>query len=1325
MGGDKTTYDREDKIKSASVDSPAKSTTLIIRKTGDERYDFWIETMGTATTSYHNKIAQETLENIKESLNEVVESINGLTTSDYSSFESWGKMLYRSLLPEPIQDRIKNLKTPLLISTDDPTLPWELLHDGDNFISLHLSIGRKLITQFEVGYRPQPSKEKLSFLIIANPTSNLEGADKEAAILSNFLSKNNFLAFPPKVISRDRATFNKVIEHLSSGEHDVVHYSGHGEFNEEGQSSYLELAHGKKLLPDNIMKNIQGYPIVFLNACHSGKIGKVEESIYSGFRHVENLATGFIIGNKNGGAIAFVGTLWKISDSVASQFSISFYQSLFKGKTIGESLKEAKILVRKSTNDISWAAFILYGDPAMKVIKTEETAVKPEPWPPRKKDKINKDKINLEPLGDSARLVLYYAHQEMMNMKLSILITSHLFIALTKIENGYTQDFFKGEGIKPKDVRDTIRSIFADEIPDLESENIQAQDKIGISKRLWNILNLSKTYAKINNSPLIEEKHLFQAFLEDGEGITVEILKHLNIKMPKNDRKTILSMALSTKEDAPKQRSDGPEPPPPPSQSFTWEDFDKPAKSAISITCNEAIYMRHRSITTPHLFIGLTKVEGGITQDILQYFKVGPKKIRDNFRYSLGIGNALPGKKPFFTKRLYDILSGAKNKAEKDRQQLIEEKHLLWAVLKDGVKDEKSITIQILKGYGLDTLKMLELIESGKDIKIEKKKLTPILDDLGRDLTKLAEENKLSPLIGREDEIGRLIQTLSRKTKNNPVLIGKAGVGKTVIVEGLAKWIIAGKVPSEFQAIRIIEITATSLVAGTKYRGDFEERLQKIIEEARQSENIILFMDEIHTLMGAGDTRNGTLDAANILKPALARGEIRCIGATTIAEYQRHIERDAALERRFQPVMVSEPSYSECLDMLRGTKTNFESHHNVIIQDDALEAAVDLSIKHLTDRQLPDKAFDLIDEACAWVRLKKTEKSKENKEEKGKYKVRPENIAEIVAKWKNIPVGELKGEKREQILNLENKLKKKIIGQDKAVSVVSEAIRLARSGLKEPGKPIGVFLFAGPTGVGKTALAKVLAEILFGSEDKLIRLDMSEFAEKHTMSKLIGAPPGYIGYGEEGQLTGKLRTYPYSVVLLDEIDKAHPDIFDVFIQLFDEGRLTDGKGYTVNAKNAIFIMTSNIGADLVYSNRQKNIGFADSQAVESAEERLQGLLEKTFSHEFINRIDEVVIFNKLSDENIKDIVNIMLKDLEDRVGLKYGITMYVDKNVIDLLCEKGYTKLYGARPMKRTIEKLIAKPISWLILKENLGQSSKNVYIKVKEGKVIVSKSSL
>ena len=684
------------------------------------------------------------------------------------------------------------------------------------------------------------------------------------------------------------------------------------------------------------------------------------------------------------------------------------------------------------------------------------------------------------------------------------------------------------------------------------------------------------------------------------------------------------------------------------------------------------------------------------------------------------------------------------------------------AILEKLEVDLNKLKSELLGNIGSDAAPSTQ--KSGK----AKNTSTPTLDQYGRDLTQLASDGKIDPVIGRDNETQRVIEILSRRTKNNPCLIGEPGVGKTAIAEGLAQRIVEGNLPESLKNKRVVTLDLSGLVAGSKYRGEFEERLKKVMDELRNAGNVLLFIDEIHTIVGAGASE-GAIDASNILKPALARGELQAIGATTIDEYRKYIEKDAALERRFQPVMVGEPTKEESLLILKGLRDKYEAHHKVKIADEAIEAAVNLSDRYITDRFLPDKAIDLMDEAAAKVRLEnltappdlkaledELDRIKKEKEEavntqefekaaslrdtenelqtklskqKDSWKsqmggddpiVVEEDIAAVVSRWTKIPVSKLTEQESERLLNLEGILHKRVIGQSEAVEAISKAVRRSRVGLKDPKRPIGSFIFLGPTGVGKTELTKALAEAMFGDENALVRIDMSEYMEKYSVSRLIGSPPGYVGYDEGGQLTEAVRRKPYSVVLFDEIEKAHPDVFNILLQILEDGRLTDGKGKTVNFKNTIIIMTSNIGANTI--NRQPVMGFGQGtvgkeDSYERMKERITQELKKTFRPEFLNRLDDIIVFHQLDQDAIGQIVDLMLKSVLSR--LKYmGVDIEYTKDVKEQLAEQGFDPDYGARPLRRAITKTIEDKLSEEMLKGTIKNGDK-VLMDVKDGEII------
>lgn len=797
---------------------------------------------------------------------------------------------------------------------------------------------------------------------------------------------------------------------------------------------------------------------------------------------------------------------------------------------------------------------------------------------------------------------------------------------------------------------------------------------------------------------------------------------------------------------------------------------------------NESEKFKHGYIGTEHVLLGILK-EDGYSAKLLEKYKINTESIKDMIERYLGYGDIKSNKdEVLMTPRTKRLIDESFIEAKKLNHKYISPEHILLALL----NQEEGMAYTILKSLKLDFISMKEELdiflegkyndipgdsETGKTGKTVKEK-TPMLDKYGRDLTALAEEGLLDPVIGRDAENQRLLEILCRRIKNNPCLIGEPGVGKTAVVEGLAQRIIEGNIPDILRNKRVISLDLTSMIAGAKYRGEFEDRLKKVMDEIYRDKNIIIFIDEIHTIIGAGGAE-GAIDASNILKPALARGEIQCVGATTIDEYRKYIEKDSALERRFQPVMVGEPSKDETLEILKGLRDKYESHHRVKITDEALESAVNLSDRYIADRFMPDKAIDIIDEAAAKVRIQnlttppdlkdieykidKIEKEKEesirlqnfekaarlrDKEKELKEKlnnmknewtvhnsaqaliVDKERIASVVSAWTKIPIEKITEKESERLLNLENILHKRVVGQNEAVKSISRAVRRARVGIKDPNRPIGSFIFLGPTGVGKTELSKALAEAMFGNENSIIRVDMSEYMESHSVAKLIGAPPGYVGYDEGGQLTEAVRRKPYSIVLLDEIEKAHPDIFNILLQIMEDGRLTDGKGKIVNFKNTIIIMTSNVGAHQI--KKQKNMGFNtnfNNESESEYEKMKESILEELklkFKPEFLNRIDDTIVFHKLNDDDLNNIMDLMLDSIKERLETR-EIYLNFEDDSKKFLLNKGIDLNYGARPLRRLIIKEVEDRLSEEILQGNIQMGDK-LKVNEYENKLIFSK---
>ena len=810
--------------------------------------------------------------------------------------------------------------------------------------------------------------------------------------------------------------------------------------------------------------------------------------------------------------------------------------------------------------------------------------------------------------------------------------------------------------------------------------------------------------------------------------------------------------------------------------------FTNSAEIALEIANEIAAKLGHNYIGTEHLLYGLVEEANGVASKVLANQGITSAEVLKEIEDLIGINEEASitdidaiG----FTPRTKRVIENAFMEARRLNSQYIGTEHLLVGIMREG----DSVAVRIMMDLNVNPQKLYnEIVKTINETDSKEQgakrgsnrgsfNSTPTLNQYGSDLTKRATEGKLDPVIGRSTEIDRVIQILSRRTKNNPCLIGEPGVGKTAIAEGLAEKIVAGDVPETLKNKRVVSVDISSMVAGAKYRGDFEERIKKSLDEVRKAGDVILFIDEIHTIVGAGSAE-GAVDAANILKPLLARGEIQVIGATTTNEYRKYIEKDAALERRFSPVTVEEPSEEDAIKILEGLRDKYEAHHNVKITDDAIKAAVDLSIRYVNDRYLPDKAIDLIDEAASKVKMQsytkpdsirkleeeieKVNKEKEEaiatqnfekaaklrdkqrtkkeklEEEQAKWKdgntknvitLNKENIAEVIARWTGIPAYKITETESDKLRHLEENLHKRVIGQNEAVSAVAKAIRRGRVGLTDPNRPTGSFLFLGPTGVGKTELAKALAEAMFGNEDAMIRIDMSEFMESHSVAKLIGSPPGYVGYNEGGQLTEKVRRKPYSVILFDEMEKAHPDVMNMLLQILEDGRLTDSQGRTVNFKNTIIIMTSNVGAKLITD--KNKLGFANDKSAENEKQEYENIkkevlaeLKKQFRPEFINRIDDIIVFHKLNNEDINKIMEIMLKQVQKRLELQ-NYKVEIDDSAKELIAKKGVDNNYGARPLRRSIQNMLEDKIAEAIL-DGIIKPGKKAVATAKDDEIII-----
>jgi len=812
--------------------------------------------------------------------------------------------------------------------------------------------------------------------------------------------------------------------------------------------------------------------------------------------------------------------------------------------------------------------------------------------------------------------------------------------------------------------------------------------------------------------------------------------------------------------------------------SNRFDKFTERARKVLALAQEEARRFDHSYIGTEHILLGLVREEEGMGAKILANLGIGLNKVRSAVEFIIGRGEGSTQKEVGLTPRAKRVIELAVDEARFLGHQYIGTEHILLGLLREG----EGVAAGVLESLGVSVERVHSelnraLSQSTPHAGTRTTTKTPTLDQLGVDLTAAARAGKLDPVIGRTTEIERVIQVLSRRTKNNPVLIGEPGVGKTAIAEAIAHRIAAGDVPETLQGKRLLTLDVGSLVAGTKYRGEFEERLKKVIEEIKTAGNCVLFVDEIHTLVGAG-AAEGAVDAASILKPSLARGELQCIGATTLDDYRKHVERDAALERRLQPILVEEPSTEQTIDILRGIKSRYEDYHRLTIDDEALKTAASLASRYIPDRFLPDKAIDLIDEAASRLRIKQSSvpldldeamkaleavrKEKDQAMSAQEYEhaaelrerelelnkkiedmrqhwqqgvdseekvVTDEHIAEVVSMWTGIPVTRLAADETSRLLQMEEALHKRIVGQDEAIVAISKAVRRARAGLKDPRRPIGSFIFLGPTGVGKTELVRALSEFMFGSEESLVRIDMSEFMERHAVARLVGAPPGYVGYDEGGQLTEAVRRKSYSAILLDEIEKAHPDVFNILLQIFDDGHLTDAKGRRVDFRNTIIAMTSNIGSELI--RKESSIGFISrsdeakvaQMSYDKMKEKLLEEMKKTFRPEFLNRIDGVVVFHALTKDHIRQIVELMLSLIEDQLKEK-DMKLETTDAAKDFLGEKGYDPAFGARPLRRVIEHMVEDPLSEALL-EGRFHSGETIQIDCQNGEIVLNSAAL
>ncbi len=1171
----------------------------------DALYRFRLDLPDSSTSigqDYTTDITAEVRERLRRALQTAAQSMHTLAQAETKrqtvklgtvndALLTLGRFLFDTLLPTPVQEMVRYLDSALILNTNTPDIPWELLYDSQakpaRYISHHIGVGRVAHTGRDSLHRaPLPERSRklgrrdaqgLSVLFLVNPTSERISAEEEVASLCTTLPES----VSRIILYRQQANQLEMRMRLSTDMPHVLHYAGPLPLaGIHGGEPVLALAGNSRLdggAVEQLLQSLPRRPLIFLSYHEderSNRTGNALPNQQERDETMERVATNLL----SSGAGAVVTLRWPINALRTREFTTLFYQDVADGVTLGEALRRTRVtMAQQHPDDTSWMSFVLYGDPMQRLVFGSFTT-KERPTEPRIEGLD--DAHIMPPMFPTSntpdrrflRAVLELALGEARRMHKDYLGTPHLFIALTKLDGGCTQDALRNLGFSSKQVRDVIRLA-------LGSGKATSDTPILPTRRCKEILLTAERNATSAGTAAVDERAIAQAVLGEGDGVTHELLTKLGIN--------------------PTQLVD------------------------LILTSNARALLELVPAANP-----------------------GPEVAPAD----------IPG-----------VMSP------------------------EGAKGSNSV-----------------------------------LERLGRDLTKQAANKQLTPLIGRDKEIRQLMQTMMLKDRNNPILIGDSGVGKTTIVGGLAQRIIDGKVPPELRGKRIIELSASSLVAGTKYRGEFEERLLKVLEEAEGSGDIILFIDEMHLLIGTGRAADGSIDAAGILKPALAGGRLRCIGATTPQEY-RTIEKDAAMERRLRPIQIEEPTTEEALAILYGMRELYEQHHHATITDEALDASVNLSVQYLPNMRLPDKACSVLDEACSQARVFSLEQE-ELEEELDFEDEEPElvtpiitapMIAEIISARTGIPVRAPGREERDRLLSLESRLKTRVVGQNEAVKRVSQAIQVARAGLKPRNRPAGVFLFLGPTGVGKTELARALASEVFGSPEHLIRVDMSEYMEKHAVSRMIGSPPGYVGYDQEGQLTGKLRRRPHCVVLLDEVEKAHPEVFDLFLQVFDAGRLTDAQGHTVDAQHAIWIMTSNVGTDMLGHSMPHGFRASiKSNAEEMQRDRLMERLRQTFRPEFLNRIDEVVIFHSLDQQQAHEITRLQMDELAVRL-LEQGLILRTDESAIDLLCKEGFSETQGARPLRRVIEKLLTVPLSMRILLADIPENGE-VYVSAVDDKLTI-----
>ncbi len=1267
------------------------------------------------------------------------------------AFEAAGQMIF-SLFPKGVQRYIeKNPEAPILIQTNDVSVPWELFHDGEGFQGLSRPIGRMLMTPIDIGWKSRPAERnpRPSVLVVANPgrddpNTDLPEADKEGSALCEFLESRgcrvNMLA------GRSASRFN-VMSHLQGGQgvYDIIHFAGHAVLEKGGGKSFasLELSDGR-LSSHEISIMFRGSPIVFLNACHTIQSGgtrpeDMPHAYATGSDASRDLAQVFIIGNEDGRARALIGTLFRNSDSLSKDMALNFYRALLDGQCIGEALRVARNGIY-SPDDVTWASYVLYGDPCLKLIESasggEAGVEEVEEDEDASEDETTtagsagtdtgegpgisgpdgvqgqaaeEDALTIDMLGGSARKALLNAMREATGTSFKMLITIHLFLGMATVKDGFTRSFLQLQVEDPDKLLDYLRK-FSIALTKLLDSN-------GLTARVNRLLKLAREYSKLDPGKAggVEEKHLLQAFFEDGGGTTAMLLGRLGIRLPKQDREYIVNMPLFSAEYQPAMNISARQTERKAGGEDILNALGTSGRKALDRAVDEARSMGHPGLTTPCLLIGVLETDRDGIGRTVQAAGVETARLKRYLRSVVKPGPPLLSQDIAITGRSLQILESAK----KFSSGKIEANHIGMAILENGIEDPGSITVQILKHLGLNPAEMLDALRSSAfsassaDSK-DTPSATPFIDEIGKDLTRMAREGRLDPVIGKAAEIDEIAEILLRKEKACPVLVGEAGVGKTAIVKAFAQKIADGRIPRALADRRVVEIAVSDLVAGTKYRGDFEKRMQGIVREVANAGDVVLFLDEIHTLVGAGGARDGAMDAGNILKPALARGDFKCIGATTHDEYRRWIESDAALERRFTPVRIAEPTPEEAVEILEGVRPSYEAHHNVTILPETIREAVKLSGANLPHKRLPDKAIDLMDRACSRVQMASDRSGKD-----GAYpEVTARHVREVLAALTGVPVplcdSSEPGAGASKMADLETALNRQVVGQPNAVSALVRVASMAETRMREPGRPQNVLMFTGPVGVGKSSLAKAFAK---QSGRELVQLDMTEYAERHQIAKLIGAPAGYIGHGREGFLTGKLRTHPHCVVLLDEMEKAHPDVSQLFLHLFDEGRLADAKGKTVDAQKAMFVMTSNIETDPVGSSSGKSVGFVAPVSDSSGSAPYEAL-GCFFSREFVDRIDRIIPFRHLGKDDIFTIAKQMLVDFSDRLHENHGVRIVALDKAVRFIVDKSFAPRSGVRPLRRALEAYVANPLSSMVAKGLTGIDRK-LTIDVEAGEIV------